>query len=1253
MSDEICARSLRDFARKRAASVAACSSAASVAAGPDATPPTKRPRQVRSSAATPSTSGSMPSSCEAVETQIVESGKTCAGCRRAYRLDLSYTSSGDFPWMYADGKGHFCRDCGNLFRIALKASMTVAMYDRWIREETNQIKWSRWLVAYLTLKREGAMHVSFASLSARVQSLAFAFDLCGLPFGTCVVELQMGTEFMQELATTRDAQVFLARTTNDQVVGLRLAPPSCHSAMAAGSKARYVTQAQAQRAWPIDPWRKLPSGFRPLWDEHIGEAHSCRAVEVAQNQEDPTTPVAKVEVPRQKKAFADKVANLEESATLLIATFVAQADGSGSTEKEFTGVLTKVLRLKQDVLQSSAADLVTRLSKLAGDINAAKRIIKPSKDFFKTGRRLHLEGDGVAEACEATYNFVEGAKMKIGDGFASMLVMAVYFQKQKVSFDAACDFLGSFAFPPSACKRTMEDPLSGASVVQHCVGITILDRLQSPKASGMRDDEWDNAKAEQLKIAVRFEELASALVEKLPLMSMLIPIAWAPLGGASGVRRATIMSALALDNSCFGNRFGQESFRPHGFLGGRSPSEALCKPMLGCNWRIACCVLCYVAELSLGRRPLCFFVGSHSLGYPNLGGCACPCVRDSPDALPSKAYVTLVKGALHDHSIAPKDVEGALNLLQTNPLAVHIKEGLAAPRTVGGGIRCDAEAIWSKGLLDEENDQEFRLVLEALFSQGMPSVASEENEEGNQNDDGEAMHFDVVLLESEAGCECSLSKIATQSLDSLSGLLRSWSPRRISEEIVAIRGALGQVGCCIAAYDFGQMHKCASQWSSSLALWDAEVPMHDEWPPKSLKDASHPELLTPEACESPLPAAVLNLQATIQTVASFSAELQEAAESLTKVQDMWVANRRMRKLMWTECSAMLRALGSPKKAPSEMLADFLADEAGLVSFAVEIAEVRRELKDFKRARYAWKFSFSGDPDKATSDSFNNEFWDRFENGVAFKFIAHDFVMPMMDFAGDLLVKKLSATHGADFNLPASAWADESIKATSVFERMMGGTRKYAAVVESMQALADDNVADAAQEEPVRTVADLVGGLQSSVAGKNLGRIFAAVFQDNIHIRGIVKEGCEASVASIRLATKAMTFVEATLMLCAYLAHFADRLAESNSKSEAAHARRFALVVAIMAHVRERVAEWASLQASFVNAGAGVFQCSVSDLEAAMKSIGLFVARLAEDLKATLGVETRSGGEHGGKVEAKIGAGSATRIHLGHSGPHCK
>lgn len=64
--------------------------------------------------------------------QTIEVGKACVGCWRAYGVDASFhVSSHELSWMYANGRGSFCRDCGNVFRVLHKTTMAVSMFDQW------------------------------------------------------------------------------------------------------------------------------------------------------------------------------------------------------------------------------------------------------------------------------------------------------------------------------------------------------------------------------------------------------------------------------------------------------------------------------------------------------------------------------------------------------------------------------------------------------------------------------------------------------------------------------------------------------------------------------------------------------------------------------------------------------------------------------------------------------------------------------------------------------------------------------------------------------------------------------------------------------------------------------------------------------------------------------------------------------------------------------------------------------------------
>lgn len=121
--------------------------------------------------------------------QCTERGKVCFACDRAYGPDCSFlVPQQPFAWMYSESRGNYCRDCGNLYRISMKHSMTIAVLERYLMQPVHKLAWMAQLASYLSLRYDGCSHITLPMLQQREKMLRWVFDLLQMPFPGMVLQ---------------------------------------------------------------------------------------------------------------------------------------------------------------------------------------------------------------------------------------------------------------------------------------------------------------------------------------------------------------------------------------------------------------------------------------------------------------------------------------------------------------------------------------------------------------------------------------------------------------------------------------------------------------------------------------------------------------------------------------------------------------------------------------------------------------------------------------------------------------------------------------------------------------------------------------------------------------------------------------------------------------------------------------------------------------------------------------------------------
>lgn len=413
--------------------------------------------------------------------------------------------------MYPDGRGSFCRDCGNCYRICHKSSMTASLFDRWLMCEDNRRLWTKQLLSYMSLKVEGTSHVTPAALLARQKTLEWLFHLMQIPFPNFQV-VQPSDEFWRKLADGGVGR-YLVKSSGGGILGLEPAPQQMAPHR---SSSRFVTQAQAQVGWPFAPWSVLPPSAAVAWGESVADRAYRGAVPEGLEMQPELDAIAEVErgqsgVSKQRLVFGGKVDALTMSARVIIGSFIA-SDGS-TKEREFNPLIQKIVKLKMDLLDSAMPDLVTAVGSLASIVQAAKKIAGPWSTYMRINKRSLL--DNIRDPMEIIYKYATKEGMPCGPAFCATYIKGKFFTAHESSAHAAMEALRSFDF--SWASESTDFDLQPATVIHQCMMMQILDGLRKPVPDD--DADWVIAKQGMLADSQAYLATLEALLPKFPALA--------------------------------------------------------------------------------------------------------------------------------------------------------------------------------------------------------------------------------------------------------------------------------------------------------------------------------------------------------------------------------------------------------------------------------------------------------------------------------------------------------------------------------------------------------------------------------------------------------------------------------------------------------------------------------------------------------------------------------------------------------------
>ena len=151
----------------------------------------------------------------------------CVGCGRDRDTGKCFSQSGDpVSWASKDRRGSWCKDCFTTWRTVYSHSHSQTLMVSFLRNEDNYKEWEACLVAFLTLRLEGAERVTQSMVRTRVDTLQFYCRVLSLPTGPFVakplVEVLGGDPSLETISLVRQSPLFTMRSTNGDTVGVFL-----------------------------------------------------------------------------------------------------------------------------------------------------------------------------------------------------------------------------------------------------------------------------------------------------------------------------------------------------------------------------------------------------------------------------------------------------------------------------------------------------------------------------------------------------------------------------------------------------------------------------------------------------------------------------------------------------------------------------------------------------------------------------------------------------------------------------------------------------------------------------------------------------------------------------------------------------------------------------------------------------------------------------------------------------------------------
>lgn len=173
--------------------------------------------------------------------------RQCAGCFRVSDVDGHFWMPNEpVPNVYTDQRGNWCKDCHTMFKVYFKATMTIGLFGRWLKQGSNREQFIKLLVSALSLKYDGISHIAKAALEQRLRMLQFVFSMLGYPF-----PLAAAAPISEVRSLEKSYLVPMSQHPREMMV---LVPRALPQPPPVDLPTRFVTVGQSRLGWPLLPF---------------------------------------------------------------------------------------------------------------------------------------------------------------------------------------------------------------------------------------------------------------------------------------------------------------------------------------------------------------------------------------------------------------------------------------------------------------------------------------------------------------------------------------------------------------------------------------------------------------------------------------------------------------------------------------------------------------------------------------------------------------------------------------------------------------------------------------------------------------------------------------------------------------------------------------------------------------------------------------------------------------------------------------
>lgn len=386
--------------------------------------------------------------------------------------------------------------------MCFKTHVTLSLFGRWLKVGDNRRNFLGLLIAWACLKREGVNHITRAAIEQRASMLEFAFGMAGVPWPLPAV---MRWEDVRDVSSASFVPM-LGSGGSKAVAALVPRPMPAGPVLVPGVPTRFVSRTKAATGWPLLPLWTADVPFVGWWNglgNDLAPEVPADADEDGAIIEATSSALAAGEgsPPPASAAERSLVSNFEGLRTIvrILLRELIGSENAQTKERDFTPVLAKTLKLKQDAVECSSGStgrLIKSLESFVEVVSAAKRLMRPYREFLRTRKPGFLQQLG--PILPPILQFMrESDDLHPGLVFGAACIKAEFLNTTPQGVVAVLEVLrrlGAFDFR-TVVGQPLANEWTKSQIVAACLTGYIYAELKAPARSASSAEAWSATKA--------------------------------------------------------------------------------------------------------------------------------------------------------------------------------------------------------------------------------------------------------------------------------------------------------------------------------------------------------------------------------------------------------------------------------------------------------------------------------------------------------------------------------------------------------------------------------------------------------------------------------------------------------------------------------------------------------------------------------------------------------------------------------------